>query len=547
MFAITPTTLHGAKSTAAPAKTCLIEKLSPELVHIIFSSIPGIGKSSGLCARACKIFKEHLDTDDGRKRISSVFLSRSMFLSENKVTLEILEGLEKIEGINISLLKNVLHLDLSNSGKDNAELQDIINQCKNLETLDLSGCKNLTTLDFPNHENLQKLNLSECRDLTDLALPHRLNPKELNLYNCIGLRTLKLFNQGIFQTLNLGGSTLMFLFGKNDILKELEGKVSHLDLSNSDMNNAELQDIINRCKNLETLDLSGCKNLKTLDLRNQPNLKKLNLSGCWNLTEFSPPSDSKIKELNLYSCRSLNTLKFCNLGNLEVLNLSNCSSLEILDLQNLKYLQKFDPYNCRLLKILELPDHVNFKILDLNGCVSLEMLYLTDQENLQELYLNECKKLIFLGLPKFPSYLQKLNLRDCHALGVLDLRDQGNLQELNLGQCSNLTTLDYPNQPIQYLNLDGCVNLRDINTLNRTDLLHGHRNRTAPDLSNLIEDESSAEIALPEHPRNSVCSALRRVAASVACVASAAVACFVRQRRGELYALVDTDLELNRL
>ena len=124
------------------AKTSFMQEVPCEIAYKILSIVPdldSLGKSLGCLARTCKIFKEHIDKNGARNEISSLFLSENKIQFTSK-DLECLKQIVRSENVDIEALKQVRHLDLSNSKIDNEQLQTILNHCKNLETWSIAAC-----------------------------------------------------------------------------------------------------------------------------------------------------------------------------------------------------------------------------------------------------------------------------------------------------------------------------------------------------------------------------------------------------------------------
>ena len=139
---------------------------------------------------------------------------------------------------------NVSECNLLTSEK----LQEILIQCKNLETLECSFCTSLTSLDLRNNINLVTLWCSNCISLTSLDL--RSSSEGVTSKGCINLTVLWCYNCTSLTSLDLWSNI-----------------------------------------NLEELWCSFCTSLTSLDLRNNINLKELMCSYCKSLTSLDLPKE----------------------------------------------------------------------------------------------------------------------------------------------------------------------------------------------------------------------------------------------------------------
>jgi len=86
-------------------------------------------------------------------------------------------------------------LDVSSCPNLTSEkLQEILIQCKNLETLWCNDCTSLTSLDLRNNLNLTLLGCSSCTSLTSLDLRSNINLVSLGCSSCTSLTSLDLRN-----------------------------------------------------------------------------------------------------------------------------------------------------------------------------------------------------------------------------------------------------------------------------------------------------------------------------------------------------------------
>ena len=145
----------------------------------------------------------------------------------------------KIHNENLYTLTELNVVNCSNLTSE--KLQEVLIQCKNLETLWCFNCPSLTSLDLRNNINLKELYCNNCTSLISLDLRNNINLIQLECSNCKSLTSLNL---------------------QNNI-------------------------------NLTILWCLSCKSLTSLDLRNNINLKKLGCSYCISLTSLDLPKKYK--------------------------------------------------------------------------------------------------------------------------------------------------------------------------------------------------------------------------------------------------------------
>jgi len=121
----------------------------------------------------------------------------------------------------------------------------------------------------------------------------------------------------------------------------------------------KLQEVLIRCKNLETLRCYYCRFLTSLDLRNNIKLETLECSYCKSLTSLDLRSVN-LEELYCHHCISLTSLDLRNNMNLKILWCSYIS-LTSLDLRNNMNLKILNCYSCTSLTSLDLRNDIEIE------------------------------------------------------------------------------------------------------------------------------------------------------------------------------------------
>lgn len=203
----------------------------------------------------------------------------------------------------------------------------------------------------------------------------------------------------------------------------------------------KISEVIKKCPNLKSLDLSGApiNDNDLLDISNAQliHLEELTLSGCNFLIDPDFNGFSRLKILILSSCSKLIDPKFHNLRFLRKLDLSECYNLQASGFERLKSLEELDVTRCAPLKNLIIKDLKFLRKLSMRNCIS-------------------CKHLNFHGL----TSLTELDVGHC-ALESLDLRWSPLLKIFKIDNCCNLKDL----------NLDGLNSIETI-CLNSKDLMN---------------------------------------------------------------------------
>ena len=235
------------------------------------------------------------------------------------------------------------------------------------------------------------------------------------------------------------------LIAFNPALIHIYSKPFKLDLSNSDINDAELQYIITRFPNITEINARSCGRLTATGLQSLAGLTKLtmlDLSCCFQITDTDLQS---LKDLTNLTSLYLNITLITNAG-----------------LQNLAGL-------------------TNLSELGLAGCFHItDLQSLEDLTNLTKLYLDDCS----ITDAKLPSLagltnLTRLSLSSPRITDVRSLASLTNLTQLDLSGCritdaglqplaglTNLTSLDLEGNSITDDGLQHLVNLTKLTELN---------------------------------------------------------------------------------
>ncbi len=443
-------------------------------------------------------------------------------------------------------------LNLSASNISSKELKAILEKCPNIESLNLNVCKRVGQEDFPGLapllSNLHTLSLNDCYiDTPGLCAiaEHCTSLKHLSLANCHhiteeGFSALantksSLLSLDLEGNLTLTGSVLVQIIKKHGQTLQtlnLEGCPSidqrcyssigqhclsliNLNLARSKISGDDLKAILEKCPNIESLNLNVCKrvgqedfpglapllsNLHTLSLNDCyidtpglcaiaehcTSLKHLSLANCHHITEegFSALANTKssllsldlegsptltgsvlvqitkkhgqtLENLTLSSCRLVDQASFSSISedcpNLISLNLSFNATIDTEVIQSIAS-------NCPKIEDLDLSDCAE---VDDNTIKVLA----TNSKNLQRLALDSSSitDQALFSLGDNASRLHTVELYSCEEItnsGVLYLAQHCPLQKIDLTYCTELSQQDI-NQVIAHSS-----RLREIMLLN---------------------------------------------------------------------------------
>ena len=314
-------------------------------------------------------------------------------------------------------------------------------------------------------KSVVNLNLSHCRNLTDKGVDHLLplaNILSLDISKCDKLIKAKFSTNIVFLDISncrkLEGKNLeqmhslqsMRVYGSVSIKKfKVPESVKHLDLSMNNKSRDDIQEMINKCQNLEYLNISGrivgkelnlpktvtslnfsqCQNFIHSQIQNTislcPNLENLNLSGCELEKNLELPRS--IKSLDLSGCTQLNhdqiqrminqcpsleriNLSGCELdgglelpGSVKSFNISHCKKLNHHQVQEMinqcPNLEELDVSRCQITE-LTFSKSVNFNKLAILSCETLKNLTFSEDTNIGSFNINHCKQLEIINIQK---------------------------------------------------------------------------------------------------------------------------------------------------
>ncbi|XP_056655486.1 dynein regulatory complex subunit 6 isoform X2 [Monodelphis domestica] len=328
-----------------------------------------------------------------------------------------------------------------------------INQCKNLQELNVSECKglnddlmkyvsegcpalvnlNVAHTDISNRTlrllsrhfpNLQKLSLAYCRKFTEKGLPYLNSGK-----GCHKLTDL-----------DLSGCTQISVQGFRDIASSCTG-IKHLVINDMPtLTDSCIKVLVDKCKQLTSVIFIGSPHLSdtTFKYLTDCSLSKVRIEGNNRITDLTFKLMEKCSEYLSHICmtdcqRITDTClqSIANLGKLRVLNLTNCIRIGDNGIRNL-----FDGISG--LKLRE---------LNLNSCGQLSDLALATMgercRSLTYLNLRNCPQLSDCGI-EFITQIPSLISIDISATAITDealtsLSKHKKLKELTVSECEYIT------------------------------------------------------------------------------------------------------------
>ena len=269
----------------------------------------------------------------------------------------------------------IRHLDLTN----NPLLTDLfVNDCEQLETMDISNCKKLvdlrcdktklSSIDVSNCKDLYQFNCFDCPNLTSIKVT---GCEKLCYFRCwdtpvasIDVSTWKALAEYLCDRTNMtkldltpnGGITVLTCTG---------GKLTEVILPNSLVLDIQCQDN----PQLATLTIPGNAHLNTLNFSNTQ-VSTVDLTSSVLLYELLC-NNTKISSLDVTHCPLISNLE-CTNTPLRTLDLSQGTDLDRVILNDNQLTELKMPASCKLVTL----DCQNNKLatLDLTGCRQMQVL-----------------------------------------------------------------------------------------------------------------------------------------------------------------------------
>lgn len=287
------------------------------------------------------------------------------------------------------------------------QLQDILDNCPNIQFLDLEGCSSITSssLKFLSLD-LKELSLGHCDQLTNEVFKYLqpLNLQKLRLDSCKWLTNddLQFLPQGLKGLSLIGCKQLT-----SEAFKHLQPlKLQELNLSHCEW----VTDDVSICfsNELKSLILHHCNKITDACIKNLPkNLNELSIDYCKQLTgeSFKHLQTINLHKLSLWGCSWVNEEMLTYLPiDLQELDLR----LVMLTSVGLKHL----PKTLKVLKCSKLTDgaieHIpsNIQVLYLWICNITDHAIPVLPKTIQELFLFKCKGITDLGIQMLPSHVK---------------------------------------------------------------------------------------------------------------------------------------------
>jgi hypothetical protein len=306
-------------------------------------------------------------------------------------------------------LSSLVHIDLRSSTINDYCLTYILNDCFNLQTINLNKCACLRGLFvgklYRVLDNLKFLYIDDCDKLQEAPMIEFLNRHGNYLTGAFHSRSsVKLTNEfceavvknlKYVQSLKLTCSEVKFSYNLHSLQH-----LTELDLSGSVANNNEISLVLNRCLKLKLLRLNGMTELRDDAFTMRPILSRLSaleLHNARNLTDLS------IQVICTYLARYLSRLNLigCQLTSFGVGELlKECTMLDKLDLSDGIMDESFLEW------LLENSESLNKVTINCHGCSKLQEV-LSKKSNLsEEMFIN--KKLKFFNYNKIKFSFREL-------------------------------------------------------------------------------------------------------------------------------------------
>ena len=265
-------------------------------------------------------------------------------------------GSVPLSGLNLSGLSNFENLteggaitgtiDLSGTGIKS--LNNYSNGYAAAEII-LDNCKNLTSIDLDNCNNMTKLSLNGCSSLTRISCWYSNSLTSIDLSSCTELTDL----------------SFHYSSGLTDVNLSASNKLESIEICGTSLTDLDISDKLN----LTRIECYGNENLENLVITNCPELDFLDCNGC------------SLEALNVGSCSKLRSL-YCDqnwLTSLDVvpdcLTCLECSQNMLRGTLDLTAFTKLDYLGCNnnMLENLLLPPSVSTLICSTNNLSDLDI------------------------------------------------------------------------------------------------------------------------------------------------------------------------------
>ena len=322
---------------------------------------------------------------------------------------------QKLAKGDLTVGESVTNLDLANCRNLTDTASEYLLPLANIKSLDISKCGKLVKAKFST--NIVSLDISHCRKL-----------KGQNLAEMTSVEHIKACGSG---------ALINFKAPIN---------VKFLDFSLNNKSEYDMQEMINKCQNLEYLNISGRNVEKELKLPNT--VTSLNISQCEKLSHSNIQNMinqcTNIKYLNLSGCELERNLELPK--SIKSLDLTGCNQLNHDQIQRMIYqcpnLESLNLSGCKLERNLKLPRGI--KSLTISNCKKLNhhqiQETITECPNLENLDISNCQ------ITEFTFYksvnFKKLTILSCETLKTLTFLEGANIDFFNINHCKQLETIN---------------------------------------------------------------------------------------------------------
>jgi hypothetical protein len=350
---------------------------------------------------------------------------------------------------------------------------EMLCNCSEAELLIVENCRNLTSLDVQGMHELRVLEISECPQLTELVVKDV--AKLLYVFwdgftghypSLAGLGRLRQVELENSKPVTIGEvvASEILDFSGCPIFESFHVRSMHPLPAVHD---------VSHMKFLRCVSVANCRRVQKFEgLEALQGLQELRLCGCSNLTEFPALSNFvNLEVLVLVNAVLLKELHgFASLGQLKQLVLGNAKLLETLPgLETCTRLRRLSLSYTSISEFSWISSMPDLEVVNLSGTSLRVFPDCSDLHHLKRLTLKNCQALESMGNVGIVSALQALDVEYCRSLRTLPLLDGSALVEFSFGwtQVEDVSTLD------RY------VHLRNI-------LVRSTPIRTLPNLSNLV-------------------------------------------------------------
>lgn len=311
---------------------CYIKFEDPNILQYILESLGLPADSEGVTYKQASEYTGNLDLSDKNDLTSFNELVEFTSITELDNFLNSCSSLVSVDLSNIVSINNMSFFQCEN-------LKDLGDTSK-VETISdsFNVCTSLTSISFPNVTTIGSNTFMNCISLTSINLPKVTTIRAEAFSRCENLTSLDLPN--------------ITTIGEN-AFGDCYGLIS-LNLPN--------------VMTIEENSFNGCNNLESINMLNIENIPNYFISSNTNLTSLKLPKATTIGQEAFKSCENLTSLDLPNVTTIGEYAFCDCYGLTSINLPKVKTIGQYAFNNCSNLTSLDLPNVITIEDQAFNMC-----------------------------------------------------------------------------------------------------------------------------------------------------------------------------------